>query len=172
MRADDLRRLGRYTEWADRRAFEAARRLPAEAYGRDLRTGLGSVGATLAHICAVEWLWGERLRGRSPAAYDHLARLATPAELEPAWEEVWAGLRAAFDALDDARLEEALTYRTTEGELFTQPAWQLALHITHHSAYHRGQVAAALRQLGAEPLPTDLVLYFRSKEGAGTAGGA
>lgn len=164
MRVEDLRQLWRYTEWADRRTLEAARKLPLEAYQRDLGTSLRSVGATLAHICAVEWLWGERLRGRSPSSYAHLAGLSRPEELARAWEEVWSDLGAALAAADDAQLDAPLTYRTTEGETYTQPAWQVALHISHHSAYHRGQVAAMLRQLGAEPLPTDLVVYFRSGE--------
>jgi hypothetical protein len=36
-------------------------------------------------------------------------------------------------------------------------------HAVNHSTYHRGQITTLLRQLGAQPVSTDLVLYYLSK---------
>jgi uncharacterized damage-inducible protein DinB len=32
-------------------------------------------------------------------------------------------------------------------------------HVVNHSTYHRGQLATMLRQLGARPVPTDLLVF-------------
>jgi uncharacterized damage-inducible protein DinB len=36
----------------------------------------------------------------------------------------------------------------------------LLQHLANHSTYHRGQVALMMRQLGAEPLPTDFHVFL------------
>ena len=35
------------------------------------------------------------------------------------------------------------------------------MHVVTHSAYHRGQVAAAVREAGGKPAATDLVVWVR-----------
>lgn len=47
-----------------------------------------------------------------------------------------------------------------KGEAWQYPLWQMMQHVVNHSSYHRGQVATLLRQLGAEPAPTDFLLFF------------
>jgi len=36
-----------------------------------------------------------------------------------------------------------------------------AMNLSNHSTYHRGQVAAMLRQLGEKPPSTDLIRFYR-----------
>jgi uncharacterized damage-inducible protein DinB len=36
-------------------------------------------------------------------------------------------------------------------------------HFINHSSYHRGQIVTFLRQLGASPPSTDLILYYRRR---------
>jgi len=38
-------------------------------------------------------------------------------------------------------------------------------HLANHGSYHRGQAAAMLRQVGAAPVATDLILYYRERGG-------
>ncbi|HEU5394788.1 MAG TPA: DinB family protein [Candidatus Methylomirabilis sp.] len=38
-------------------------------------------------------------------------------------------------------------------------------HVVNHSTYHRGQVITMLRQLGAKPVATDLIAYYRQQAG-------
>ena len=73
-----------------------------------------------------------------------------------------------------AREQAEFVSHVTEDSLAeTMPArgGQLAMahlmqHLANHSTYHRGQVALMLRQLGAEPLPTDFHVFL--VEGRGT----
>jgi len=48
----------------------------------------------------------------------------------------------------------------TRGETWRYPLTHMMQHLVNHSSYHRGQVSLMLRQLGAEPTPTDLLVFF------------
>jgi uncharacterized damage-inducible protein DinB len=36
-------------------------------------------------------------------------------------------------------------------------------HLVNHASYHRGQVATMIRQLGAKPIATDLIFFYRER---------
>lgn len=46
---------------------------------------------------------------------------------------------------------------------YSSRLWRAMLHVVNHSSYHRGQIAAMLRQVGATPQGTDLMLYYREQ---------
>jgi uncharacterized damage-inducible protein DinB len=71
----------------------------------------------------------------------------------------WANHRR----LSDDSLRSTVRYRTTEGDTYEAPLWQLMRHVVNHSTYHRGQVATMLRQLGATAPATDLVVFHRER---------
>ena len=68
---------------------------------------------------------------------------------------------AWFRVLPEAAVRQPLSYRLLNGTESTQPLWQLVQHLANHSTYHRGQVIAMLRQLGAKAVATDLVAFDR-----------
>ena len=47
----------------------------------------------------------------------------------------------------------------------------LMQHLANHSTYHRGQVALMLRQLGAEPMPTDFHAFLVEGRDQAAVGG-
>jgi len=60
-------------------------------------------------------------------------------------------------------VRQKVRYRNLEGKSFEAPLWQLMQHVANHSTYHRGQVVAMLRMLGAKAVSTDLVLWDRER---------
>jgi len=54
-----------------------------------------------------------------------------------------------------------IKYRNTAGTPFEGPLWPMLQHVVNHSSYHRGQIATLLRQLGAKPMATDLIVFHR-----------
>jgi uncharacterized damage-inducible protein DinB len=42
-------------------------------------------------------------------------------------------------------------------------------HLVNHGTYHRGQITTMLRQLGAKPLSTDVIHFYRERVGAASA---
>jgi uncharacterized damage-inducible protein DinB len=49
------------------------------------------------------------------------------------------------------------------GNTWTQPFWQLVLHVVNHATHHRGQVSGFLRAMGRVPPPLDLVAFYRAR---------
>jgi len=55
--------------------------------------------------------------------------------------------------------------RTTRGEPYSHPLWQMMQHLVNHGTYHRGQVTTLLRQLGAKAVSLDMSFFYRERGG-------
>jgi uncharacterized damage-inducible protein DinB len=146
-----LRRLLRYDIWANRETLRSlsGSRVPPKS----LRW--------LAHIVAAELLW--------------LARLREEPQPMPVWPELDVegcanGLqdlsRSWADYLRDdapARLSDKVSYTNSKGEAWTSTVEDILIHVTIHSAYHRGQIASDLRAAGLEPAYTDYIHAVRQR---------
>ncbi len=160
---EEIRDLYAYNKWANERLLTASAALSEEQLTRDLRSSFPSVLATLTHILQAEWVWLERWTGNSPTGFPDAGNLGDTAALRQKWEEIEGRRQEFFAGLTDERLKEELRYRTIHGDEFRAPLWQLLRHVANHSTYHRGQVTTLLRQLGASPPSTDLVLFHRER---------
>ena len=106
-----------------------------------------------------EWIWLERWRGNSPRSLPFSLDFPDVEAIRTRWLDVEREQREFLDALDPARLAEVISYVNLKGETFAYPLRRMLQHVVNHSSYHRGQIATLLRQLGATPLSTDLLLY-------------
>ena len=79
-------------------------------------------------------------------------------------DEIYQRWVALLDRLTDEKLSQNLTYRTTQGAEFQTPIRDVLTHLLMHSTYHRGQVAAAVREAGGKPAATDYAVYLRQKK--------
>ena len=53
-------------------------------------------------------------------------------------------------------------YKSLKGIPFSQPLYQLLLHVFNHATYHRGQLVTILRQLDVQNIPqTDFIAWSR-----------
>jgi uncharacterized damage-inducible protein DinB len=163
MDLDTIRDLYGYNRWANARALDAASKVSAEDFTREIGGSFASLRGTLAHLYGAEWIWLERWRGISPPDLPFALDFPDVETIRSRWKEVEVGQQEFFDGLDPARLRSVLSYRNLKGETFAYPLWRILAHVVNHSSYHRGQVATLLRQLGAKPLSTDLLLYDDEK---------
>lgn len=147
-----------YHYWARDRQLEVCAALTQEDLVRLLGGSFSSLRDTLAHLIAVEWLWLERCRGRSPRAMPAAEEFPTLAVIEARWREVQHGVREYLAGLSDEALARSLTYTNLRGEAWTYPRWRVLFHLLNHQSYHRGQVGTLLRQLGAQPAPVDFLV--------------
>ncbi len=160
MDLDRILALYDYDRWANGCVLDAASRLPAEQFTRDLGSSHRSVRDTLAHILGAEWIWLRRWKGTSPKALLPASEFPTVDSLRARWREVEAEQREFLAALTEDALATTIAYINTRGERFAYPLWQMLQHVVNHSTYHRGQAATLLRQLGAEPAPTDFLIFY------------
>jgi uncharacterized damage-inducible protein DinB len=76
--------------------------------------------------------------------------------------EIDSELGKYMRGLTQTHLEGKRDYVTTEGKPYSNVLQDMLLHLINHSTYHRGQVASLLRQVGATPIATDLIVYLRA----------
>jgi uncharacterized damage-inducible protein DinB len=112
----------------------------------------------MGHIIGAEYLWLSRIESR-------------PAELA-----VWPDLPIAecgrrlhdlaerlMKTVGDRShcLSEDVAYTNSKGETWSSTVEDILIHVTIHSAYHRGQIASDLRAAGQEPAYTDYIHAIR-----------
>ena len=158
---DVLRNHLNYHAWASERLIEAASALTPQELIRDFATADHNVLGTLVHVYAADRIWLSRIEGSPPAHFlvpeqdMHLKVLRSdwPALLER-WKQ-WGAL------LTEESIHRDVSYKSTKGDAFVTPAWQIVLHVVNHGTHHRGQVSGFLRAMGRIPPSLDLTPFYR-----------
>ncbi len=163
MTAEEMRSLFDYNAWANHRSLEAAAALPNDQFIRPLGSSFPSLRDTLTHICGAEWVWHERFQGNSPSALPDLSSLGTAVALRAHWSQQESKLLGFVAGLTQADLDRIMEYKTLKFGVYRNPLWQSMQHLVNHGTYHRGQVTTLLRQLGAKPILTDLMHFYRER---------
>ncbi|MGH9195564.1 MAG: DinB family protein [Acidimicrobiia bacterium] len=159
-----VRELYRYNRWANGRVFEAISGLTRDEFVKDLGGSYSSVRDTLTHIVWAEWLWLQRWRGTSPQTVFDTADFPWPAALKARWLEVEVEQRAFVEVVTAERLLSVVPYVNLQGRTWQYALWRQMYHLVNHSSYHRGQVITMLRQLGAQPVSTDFLVFHDEME--------
>ena len=163
MSPQEIQLLYDYNAWANRRSLAAAEKLTPEQFLKPLGSSFSSVRDTLAHIYGAEWIWLERFQGRSPAALPNVGEFSEIATLREKWLEHEEKLLGFVRGLTQTDLDREMEYKTLKFGVYRNPLWQSMQHVVNHGTYHRGQVTTMLRQLGAQPILTDLMHFYRER---------
>ena len=75
--------------------------------------------------------------------------------------ELVAEWQRLLDALDEEGLGEGVAYRNSKGEFWTSTVGDILTHVALHASYHRGQIAASIREAGGTPPYTDYIQAAR-----------
>jgi uncharacterized damage-inducible protein DinB len=147
---DHFRRLLHYDQWAN---GETLRNL------RENTEAPPSAVRWMAHIVGSEYVWLARLREEAPTVavwpdFDLETSAARLPELASDWSH-W------LETLDAESLQEGVGYRNSKGEFWTSTMRDILTHVILHSAYHRGQIASAVRAGGEDPAYTDFIHAVR-----------
>lgn len=148
--ADHLRREFAYDAWANQEVVGAIR----AAGGDDPRSV-----QLMCHILAAERVWYERLKQvpQSVPVWPEpdLARCeAESANLRQSWQEY-------LELITAGDIAQTVSYKNTKGESWTSVVADILTHVVVHSAYHRGQIASHMREIGQTPAYTDFIHGIR-----------
>jgi len=156
---DTLRLQLDYSAWASQRLMDAAAKLSPEELTRDFKTADKTVLDTLVHIYAADRIWLARVMAEPRATFiDPADRDLTLLQTEwPALHQRWKLWLRDFNDDDVLRL---IAFKNIKGLAYSQPAWQIILHLVNHGTHHRGQVSGFLRTMGYTPQPLDLMAYY------------
>lgn len=124
----------------------------------DAAEGLQQVHAWMSHILLAGSIWAERAEGQA-------LTLNAWAMLEP--QSYKATIRQNLQRWENlletagSNCDRSVVYQNLQGKRFETPLYRIITHLTHHGAYHRGQIATAMKSSGINPPPTDAILYAR-----------
>ena len=155
----DFDRLLAHDRWANGEALtsvEAMATPPAKAL------------ELLGHIMGAEVCWIDRMTaGKDPADWERWESMDLAALQRAAREELparWSGFLGDAGLSDPARRFSYLNFLGKPGEARVEDA---LLQLMLHSAYHRGQVATAVRAGGGTPAVVDFLHAVRTGALAG-----
>jgi uncharacterized damage-inducible protein DinB len=166
MSPEIARQLFAYDAWANRRSLGACAALTPEQFTRDMGSSFHSVRDTLAHIVGAQFVWLERFHGRVPPGLLPAADFPDIATLSARSNEIQQGLSDYVNQISAEDLAGAFEYRDLKGNAHRNVRWQTLQHLANHGTYHRGQITTLLRQLGAKPVSTDLIAFYRERAAA------
>lgn len=152
---DTLKRfqnLFEYDYWANREALAS---IASPAAEKPLKI--------FSHVIGAQRVWLSRA-GRQGASPPQPWPSLSVEEARNAVEGLHREWSAFLNTLDPEKLADNLVYRNSKGVEFRTRLEDVLHHIVIHSAYHRGQVAAAIRENGGKPAPTDYVVYVRQTQ--------
>jgi uncharacterized damage-inducible protein DinB len=146
-----LQRQLAYDEWANRETLRGL---------ADAKRETANAVRIFAHVLGAEQLWLGRIGGFPAPAPVWPALSLAECELKIA--DLSRRWKALFSSLDGAWLAEPVSYVNSKGEPWTSTVVDIVQHVLLHSAYHRGQIAAAMRASGDDPPYTDFIHCVRS----------
>lgn len=144
-----LRLMADWNVWASARLYDVVERVSEGDYRRGMGLFFKSIHGTLNHLLLVERLWRGRLTGRPI----QISALSDEVEvdrhrLRELFFESARGWRPFIDSLSDAETGADFTYKNMKGESCTLPLAAIVHTMFTHGSHHRGQISAALTQLG------------------------
>jgi uncharacterized damage-inducible protein DinB len=157
---EDIEQLYKYNRWANGAVLKTVAALSAEQFNQKLGGSFPSVRETLVHLMAAEWIWLRRWKGESPAALLAAAEFPDFETIKAKWREIEVEQSNFISQLTDNSLKAPLRYKNLKGDSFEYPLGRAMQHLVNHGTYHRGQVTNFLRQLGAQPVSTDFIVYL------------
>lgn len=150
---DQLTDLFAYDHWANARWLDRLRTLDDVA---------PRTRAVMAHIPAAKRIWIARLRGTYAAEMPIWPSLGWDACIQ--WLDATRDdYRAFLDDCTEDDLQADAVYQNSKGVEYRMPVREVLMHVVTHGHYHRGQIAQAVRQQGAEPINTDYITYARER---------
>lgn len=139
-----------YEHWANLRIIDALSSIdnpPARAV------------AIMGHILAAQQIWLGRLT--SEPTFVAIWEDTPVSWMRETAERQHRKLVSYVTMLAESELSQSVNYTTSKEEPYQSTLLDILTHLSHHAAYHRGQVVQLIRPLVQEPPVTDFIVWTR-----------
>lgn len=148
-----------YNTWANRLFIEQVETFSPDVFNKNAGGSFGSIKGVMVHLLESDYLWLYRWKGNPLAAL-------------PEWQHTdVASMKKLWYPIQDEMVElskkiaptDDIKFITRKGLPFTLPFEEIAVHISHHGSYHRGQLTDMIKNLGQKTVSTDYFLFHTKK---------
>lgn len=154
-----------YNHWANKRFADVIVNLSDEQLNQEINSSFKSIFRTFLHLWDMESVWWQRMKLSEHVEFPGKTFDGTIIEVannllkqSKQWKE-WV------DIATEAALVHAFSYHNSKKQKFTQPVYEMLIHIFDHQTYHRGQLMTMLRQAGiTHDLPVTGFIEFARKK--------
>ncbi len=154
-----------YHKWANNRVFEHLKELPAEIYNQEIKSVFSSLQEVLIHMYQADGMWLSVMSGDDFSQTMKILKqqkeksAGQPLEqMNRLYKEMNQSYEAFLHEHDD--LDKPMKIQHPKyGELET-PVTEMVKHIVNHGTYHRGNIAAMVRQQGHAGVSTDYIFFL------------
>lgn len=151
---ETLRRMFAYNEWANVRTLESLKP-PATPNARGTRD--------FVHLVIAEKTWLARFLKTEDSANTEFWPASTLDQCEAIMDETRKAYSALLADMTEEGLDATASYKNSKGVEHTTSFRDMLTHVLMHSAYHRGQVAMAVRAEDGTPAYTDYIVFAREQ---------
>ncbi|MFD1019805.1 DinB family protein [Thalassobacillus hwangdonensis] len=169
------KQLYEYHVWANRQYFNLLKEMDPSIFKKEVESVFSSVSEVFSHIYVVDKIWLGCLVGddfdtifSKVQDWDKEAESPTIEAIEEKFLKLTGAFQGFFDKVeseDDPLIVEHPRF----GKLHTTYI-EIVQHIVNHGTYHRGNLAAMLRQMGHKGASTDYIFYLYALENAERGG--
>lgn len=150
-----------YHYWANLKLLEHIHHLEENIFLQQVESVFASISETFFHIYQVDQLWLKRCNPVLSIKNEKLYRFKNETIAEENFKELQV---AVLQYLNDHYEDGAeISYQNSTGAILKNNMNEIIHHIVNHGTYHRGNIAAMIRQLGLSGISTDYIQYLRSK---------
>ncbi len=146
-----FRNLFEYDLWASREALASLKTVEGDA---------SRAKKYFDHILGAQRIWLSRFETPESPSTEAWPAL-TLEQSGAAMEDLHRRWMKLLDSMTPEKVTTDLVYRNLKGQEFKTPVQDVLMHLVMHSVYHRGQIAAAVRDSGGKPAATDYTVYVR-----------
>lgn len=120
------------------------------------------VSRICGHVLVAQVLWIKRI---IPVEMDDYSLWENYSliEMNKMSETCYSVWKNFLEEYPDNAFSEIISYTNTQGLAFKTPVNEIISHVLYHGAYHRGQLAILIRDLGFTPPYTDYVAFLRGQ---------
>lgn len=160
---DFFLRNNEYHLWATNLLFKSIDSLSKDDYKKDIGLFFKSIHGTLNHLLVVEKVWYTRLTGENYIPSSLAEELEANKEgLQKQLLQSVANWNDWLENFDSTRWQDIFRYKTMRGFEAELLYCDVIHHNMNHRTHHRGQITAAITQLGGPSPEIDYVYYLQS----------
>ncbi len=145
--------LFNYNHWANEKCINSL----AQVEGKNEKAF-----QIMGHIIDAQTNWYKRINDPAKASQNFWNKYSLEDMRGLSYKSSKEWLRF-IETQSEETLKKKINYQNSKGLEYTSTVIQILNHITHHSSYHRGQIALLLRSNWATPPITDYIVYEREK---------